>query len=138
MNAMAVESPAAKARDQAGVDIQNAVFEIAGNQDVREEPAHHDPLRAGGATGAENGVAVRLGRRKRLVADHYCGNAGRLGDREAPGFRGAGNDQQNLGVELTAGNVIQQIPERGAAAGNEHHQAQVRAFGLAHAGTAWM
>ena len=82
---MAIETVAAKRRNQARMDVRHAAGKVVGNGDPLEESGHDDQVCLGRAAGIENRPAELLLGGKTLGLDDCGGNAGIAGELQSPG-----------------------------------------------------
>ena len=129
MNAVAEEALAAKGRDEARMDVDDAIREVVGNSDPLEEAGHDNQIGACLPTGIQYRVAKRLLRSELLSLDNRRGNARFLGKLQSSCVGVARHDQHDFDAKCTGLNLFDQVFERGAAPGNEHGNTESRMIG---------
>lgn len=122
MDAMPVHSFSTKRGDQRRMDIDDSVAEILGNQHVLKKARHYRELCAGRAYRVKHRVAKCCIRCIRRTFDDQRWNLCLAGNVEPTCPRIAANHQHDICIKLARTNFLDQITERGSAAGDEHSQ----------------
>ena len=132
MNAKPIVSFTAKGRDQRRMDVDDPVFKIVRNVQVLQETSHDDQADVLAAAEIENRLAKRFGGREFGSLDDHRRKTRLLGDLQATSMGRTGDDDPRLGVQLTMLDLLQQVPQRCSAAGNQHRQRQRLARSITH------
>ena len=123
VNPRAIKPLSAEGGDQRRVNVDDAVLEIRRNHDQLEKSAHHDDIGRRLAASGEDRVAECLVRLERAAARSHPRESSareRIATRRAAALLDM--TSSILRIELPRRDLLNQIPQRRPAAGNQHNQ----------------